>query len=70
MALNGTTLYVAVETFTTTIGGLTKTVKKGDVLLGSKLPAGAEPLVIEFGSTPAEISARRVAAGLPPSSGE
>jgi hypothetical protein len=44
MALNGTTLHVAVETFTTTIGGLTKTVKQGDVYLGSMLPARAEPL--------------------------
>jgi hypothetical protein len=64
MALTADALYIVCVTHQAVVGGKVVTVKEGDVLLGAKLPAGSEALVIAFGSTADEILARKRAAGV------
>jgi hypothetical protein len=63
-------LYVVIETHIAANGGRDIIYREGEEYLGSALPAASEPYVIAAGSSKAAISAARVAAGLPPSSGD
>lgn len=60
MALTAGALYICIATHQSPTLG---TVKEGDILLGSKIPAASEALFIALGSTRAEVEAQRATAG-------
>jgi hypothetical protein len=53
MALTGGTLYVCLTSWTDQFGSF----REGQIVLGSKLDASHETLVVALGSTPQEIEA-------------
>ena len=60
MALIAGSLYIAISSWTDQYG----TILEGQILLGSKLDASHESKVVPLGSSPADVHAAQVAAGL------
>jgi len=60
MALTATTPYVCISSWTCAHG----TYRDGEIVLGANLDAEEEPRVVELGSTPAQVQAAQIAAGL------
>ena len=65
MALTATTPYVCISSWTCAHG----TYREGEIVLGANLDASEEPRVVEVGSTPVQVQAAQISAGLTVTSG-